>query len=301
MSIIEIGQENRHLHIERGFLVIQEENKELARLPFDSVDALVITSFNLTYTHHLLKTLCINNIPLVICGDNFHPLGMLLNSNGHYRQAERLQDQINASKPLIKNLWRSIIEAKIVNQGQLLQHLKEKANDLFELAKNIPSGDSNNTEGIAAQRYWPRLLGEQFRRDPATPGLNSCLNYGYTILRAAMARSVVAAGLNPAIGIHHCNQANPFQLVDDLMEPFRPFVDRAVKNLPLPSHELTPEMKRTLAGVLNCPVILNDKIFTLQNAIQESVWTFAASLSQGKNLLLPPRMVFNKVLPDDAD
>ena len=301
MSIIEIGQDNRHLSVERGFLVIQDNDSDIARIPYDTIDAIIVTAFHLTYSNHLLKTLCEKNIPLIICGENFHPSGILLGSFGHYRQAEIILQQTNASKPLIKKIWRTIIKAKITNQAHLLKHAGKKFNDLLELEKNIPSGDSNNTEGVAAQRYWPRLLGNDFRRNTNDPGLNVCLNYGYSILRAAMARAIVTSGLHPAIGIHHCNQTNPFQLVDDLMEPFRPFIDNAIKNIATPDIKLTPDIKRTLVMVLNNPVNLANKTYTLQNAMQEVVRSFASSLAQGKDLLISPLIISIRISADDVN
>jgi CRISP-associated protein Cas1 len=163
-------------------------------------------------------------------------------------QTARMRAQLDARRPLCKRLWQLVVQAKIEQQGAALEALGHRGNGLRLLARSVASGDPENVEAQAARRYWPIVFGEDFRRDRGAGGVNGMLNYGYTILRSATARAVVAAGLHPSVGIHHRNRLDDMCLVDDLMEPFRPLVDLTVRRLATGGAiEVTPEVKRALA------------------------------------------------------
>jgi CRISPR-associated protein Cas1 len=161
-----------------------------------------------------------------------------------------MRAQLAAGQPLCKRLWQILVQAKIEQQGAALAALGRPAAGFRLLARKVRSGDPENVEAQAVRRYWPLLFGEGFRRDRLLPGTDALLNYGYTILRSATARAVVAAGLHPSLGVHHRNRADDFCLVDDLMEPFRPLVDAAVARLAEGGKETVDvEAKRELAGL----------------------------------------------------
>ena len=176
---------------------------------------------------------------------------MLYNLQGNTTQGETLRNQLEAGEVLKKTLWKQIIEAKIKNQAALLNKMGKKGSILKPLYTNVKSGDSDNREGIAARLYWTALFGRDFIRDRNIPGINSLLNYGYSILRAAVTRALVSSGLFPALGIFHHHRSNAFPLSDDLMEPFRPFVDEIVFELTAQGEtELNTATKSRLIRVL---------------------------------------------------
>jgi CRISPR-associated protein Cas1 len=226
--IVEIVNDRRHLAAEKGFLTINEGNREVARIPFDTIDTLVLNAYGLTYTNSLLVRLADAKVPAVVCGNNHLPKAYLLPIDGHYKQGAIMDAQAAASVPLKKRLWQQIIKNKISQQASLLSFIDENPLRLLQLVPKVKSGDQDNCEGQAARIYWPLLFGSQFRRDRDEPGINGLLNYGYTILRSAIVRAIVCAGLHPTMGLFHKNILNPMRLGDDLMEVFRPFVDMTV-------------------------------------------------------------------------
>lgn len=227
-QLLEITHDSAYLCYTRGLLLVQVEQETVLKTPLDALECVFVTGYGSAFSGALLRRLCELGIPLLILGKNFHPLGLLNTYGEHNVFAERLFCQISASLPLKKNLWQHIIKNKIDNQGWNLQHYKGKGLDRFKtLSKSVTSGDSKNHEGTAAQLYWPQLMGSKFRRGDG--GLkNAMLNYGYAIVRATIARALMAVGLIPALGIYHRNKRNAFCLVDDLMEPLRPTVDALV-------------------------------------------------------------------------
>lgn len=262
--IVEIAADHRHLSLLRGFMVVsdtqQERNskqRELGRIPLDDIAAVITHANGISYTNNLLVALAQQGAPFVLCGANHNAVGMLIPVDGNYQQAKRFDAQIAASKPTQKRMWACIVKAKLQQQAAALDAAGAPSIPVSALVKQVRAGDPDNKEAQAAQRYWGLLLGSKFRRDQSGTGLNALLNYGYTVLRAATARAVVAAGLHPTLGIHHSNEGNPMRLVDDLMEPFRPLIDFKVWQINRQTAasdsseiELTPEIKRTLATTL---------------------------------------------------
>lgn len=229
--VVEVAEDGRHLSVERGFLVVSEDRHEIGRVVLDDMGALIANAHGLTYSTNLVMALADRNVPFVLCGPNHAPKAILWPVETHHTQSQRMRAQIDAPRPLRKRLWQGVVRAKIANQGAALEAVGRASSAFDAIARRVRSGDPENLEAQAAQRYWPQLMGEAFRRDVGQPGANGLLNYGYTILRSTVARSVMAAGLHPTLGIHHENRGNPMCLVDDLMEPFRPVVDVAVFRL----------------------------------------------------------------------
>jgi CRISPR-associated protein Cas1 len=288
-TIIDISNDNRELSARRGFLCIKEHGEMLGEIPLDSICAIMATGRAILYTQNLLRELCEHGIPLVIVGDNFHPVGMMLPSVGQVRQMAVQQMQIAASKPLAKQLWAEIVREKIRNQSRVLD-LFERDNRIKHMPSMVASGDTGNLEAIAAKMYFPSLFKPGFIRNVPVKGINSFLNYGYAVVRAACARLVVAAGLNPSFGIQHHNQLNPFCLVDDLMEPYRPLVDMEVYKLfdgaDDETRELLPEDKKKLTAILDLELRNKERGFSpLIQIMQNDVWAFVHSLEEKKNKL----------------
>nr|WP_243415175.1 type II CRISPR-associated endonuclease Cas1 [Altererythrobacter segetis] len=188
----------------------------------------------------------------MFCGSNHSPIAVTLPLEGHHAQNARMQAQLAASRPLVKQLWRRIVGAKIEMQGSLLAARGIAGAEAFPfMARRVSSGDKENLEAQAARRYWPLLMGLDFRRDRDADGVNSLLNYGYAIMRATCTRAVVAAGLHPTLGIQHSNRGNAFALADDLVQPFRPLVDALARNMVYEGIEaLDPPAKSRFARLI---------------------------------------------------
>lgn len=201
--------------------------------PIEDIGVVVLDHKQITITHGLLTALLENNVAVVHCNDTHHPVGMMLNLDGHTLQTQRFRNQIEASEPLKKQLWQQTVAAKIANQSALLKRLNKDVKTLDFMVRDVKSGDPDNYEARAAAHYWGVIFSEfvpEFRREREGVYPNSLLNYGYAILRAAVARALVGSGLLPTLGIFHRNQYNAYCLADDIMEPYRPFVDWAVYN-----------------------------------------------------------------------
>lgn len=252
--IVEIADDRRHLFVNRGFMVVRDtegERKELGQVPLDDIAAVIANAHGITYTNNLLVALAERGAPFVLCAANHNAIGMLLPLDGHHIQAKRIEAQIHASAPTHKRLWAAIVKSKLEQQAASLEAAGAPTAPLTALTRKVKSGDPENVEGQGARRYWGLLFGKDFRRDQDGDGINALLNYGYTIIRSATARAVVAAGLHPSIGLHHSNDANAMRLVDDLMEPFRPIIDLKVWQLQRAGEShITPDTKRALVRTL---------------------------------------------------
>ncbi len=252
--IVEIADDRRHLFVNRGFMVVRDtegEHKELGQVPLDDIAAVIANAHGISYTNNLLVALAERGAPFVLCGANHNAVGMLLTLDGHHVQAKRIEAQIAASLPTHKRLWAAIVKSKLEQQAAALEAAGAPTAPLTALVRKVKSGDPENVEGQGARRYWSLLFGNNFRRDQDGDGINALLNYGYTIIRSATARAVVAAGLHPSIGLHHSNDGNAMRLVDDLMEPFRPIIDLKVWQLQRAGEShITSDTKRTLVRTL---------------------------------------------------
>lgn len=271
---VEISQQPVHLTVrnEQLLLLAKDEPSRplpanppglLASIPCEDVGMLLVEQHGTTYTHAALTTLLDHDAAVVICGRNHLPAGLLLPMGEHTQVVWRIHDQLAIKKPLRKQLWRQLVQAKIRAQAANLPPDSPARSRLVGLVRQVRSGDPANVEAQAARAYWQALFesaapasgGTPFRRDPDGEGLNSFLNYGYAVVRAAVARAIVAAGLLPALGLHHANRSNAFCLADDLMEPLRPLVDARVATLQdAAGSGLTPPVKAELLGVLTTEV-----------------------------------------------
>ena len=226
--IIDLSEEPAWLNVDTARLVISRADQARVIIPLADIAALVVSHPQAVMTHAVLAGLAREGGIAVICNEKRMPAAMLLPLEGHFVQGERFTLQAQASLPLRKRLWQSLAKAKIRAQGRALSDLWGDDAGLAQLALTVRSGDPSNVEAEAARRYWPALFRDPaFRRDRDAGGANSLLNYGYAVLRAIIARAVCAAGLHPSLGLHHHNRYDCFCLADDLMEPFRPLVDRA--------------------------------------------------------------------------
>ncbi len=229
--IVEVQSQGVHLSVDRGFMKVTKDGEHLGQIALDDIDALVVHSHGATFSVNLISRLSKRGAPVVMCESNHAPVGLVWPIDGHYEQGKRMEAQASASQPMRKRLWRDIVVAKIKAQADALDLVGEQGEGLRILARKTRSGDPENIEAQGARRYWPVMMGEGFTRDRTQGGVNALLNYGYTVLRAATARSIIAAGLHPSLAIHHQSRGTALRLSDDLMEPFRPFVDLTVRRL----------------------------------------------------------------------
>ena len=233
-------------------IINTKEMPEMQRsIPIEDIGFVVLEHQQINITLPLLNALSDNNVAVIFCGRDFMPNAMLMNLDSNHTQGESYRAQIEASEPLKKGLWKQIVEAKIRNQAALLNKLGKDGDKLKSCYTNVKSGDADNREGVAAKIYWNELFGDDFIRSREGVEPNSMLNYGYTLLRAAVARSLMGSGLFPAFGIFHRNRYNTFPLADDIMEPYRPYVDEIVFDLYANGErELTKDVKARLLRML---------------------------------------------------
>lgn len=249
--IVEIVEEGRHLSKERGFLVVSTGRTEVGRVPLDDVSAVMATARGTSVSVALLGALAERGLPFVIPAPNFAPVALLWPLAGHHAVSRRMAAQIERTRPMEKRLWALVVAAKIRRQGWTLQRSGKPAGAFVQLARRVKAGDPDNLEAQAARRYWLLLFGTEFRRNPDADDANALLNYGYAVLRAAVARALCAAGLHPGLGIFHHHPEDAMPLADDMMEPFRPAVDEEVVRLLADGiATLTVTAKRRLAAVL---------------------------------------------------
>lgn len=225
-----------YLSLRNGQLVVKlerhyDEPEKQATIPIEDIGVVVLDHRQITLTHGVMAALLDNNAAVVTCDISHMPVGLMLPLEGHTVQQERFQDQLSSSLPLRKQLWQQTVQQKILNQAALLRELHDtETGNMRQWAKEVLSGDSTNLEGRAAAFYWSRMFPSipNFTRSRDGVYPNALLNYGYAILRAVIARALVGSGLLPTLGIHHHNRYNAYCLADDIMEPYRTYVDRLV-------------------------------------------------------------------------
>lgn len=222
-----LSTRNRQLVVE-----IRDEDRTTKTLPIEDVGIVILEHPQITLTTSLLELLVHNQVAVITCNSKYMPSGMFLPFEGNNEQTLRMRTQLDSSVPLRKQLWQQTVRSKIGNQSGVLERLGIPNARLNNLQRDVLSDDVSNCEAQAASHYWGKIYGGNFvrSRDPETPNVQ--LNYGYAILRSVVARALTASGLLPSIGIHHRNKYNAFCLADDIMEPYRPYVDWAVLHLP---------------------------------------------------------------------
>lgn len=251
--------------------------EEKRTIPIEDIGLVVLEHQQINITLPLLNALSDNNVAVIICGKDYMPNAMLMNLDSNKTQGESFRVQIEASEPLKKGLWKQVVEAKIRNQAALLNKLGKDGDKLKPYYSNVKSGDSDNREGIAAKIYWNELFGDDFVRSREGPEPNNLLNYGYTLLRAAVARALMGSGLLPALGIFHRNRYNAFPLADDIMEPYRPYVDEIVYHMHVNGiNKLDKEAK---SGLLN--LLFADTVFSkVTRPLEVGLTTTTSSLAK---------------------
>jgi len=231
-KIIEISQARTGLSIRYGQLIVKREGQEISSIPCEDIGILLVDHKGVTYTHSVFTELLKNNAAIVLCGEDHHPSGMLLPIESNSVQTERYRHQIETKKSVKKRLWKQIVKAKIRHQAKLVKDDEATYKALKILEKKVKSGDPENIEARASKKFWSSFFeDESFRRDINGPSPNNMLNYGYMVMRAAVARALCSAGLLPSLGLHHRNRYNAFCLADDILEPFRGFVEARVREL----------------------------------------------------------------------
>jgi CRISP-associated protein Cas1 len=242
----------------------------------------VLDNPQISFTMKLVEELNENNVAVVFCDSKHLPSSMLLPLDTNHIQNELFRAQISASEPLKKNLWKQTVEAKIKNQARLLEKLGINGNPLKVLAKTVKSDDGDNREGFAARIYWNALFGKEFIRDRFGNPPNMYLNYGYIILRSAVARALSGSGLLATLGIHHRNRYNAFCLADDIMEPYRPWVDEIAANMEekYPAeYMLRKEHKAELLQLMAADVKIGENKRPLMVALSQTTASLARCFS----------------------
>ena len=271
------------------------EDKPDKTVPIEDLGMLVLEHQQISLTHYLLDKLVSANVAVVTCNESHHPTGLLMPLESNTLQSERFRAQIEASEPLKKQLWQQTVKAKISNQAAVLKKWDGKYRLLINLADSVKSGDADNNEAVAAVHYWQNLFPPAWnfyrKRDGVPP--NNLLNYGYSIIRAGMARAIVGAGLLPTLGIFHRNRYNAYCLADDLMEPYRPYVDmvvRAIIDKTSAVDNLTQELKVELLNIPTLDVQLAGDKSPLMVAMQRTAVSVAKCYAGEQRKMLLPEM-----------
>ncbi|MBN2175294.1 MAG: type II CRISPR-associated endonuclease Cas1 [Bacteroidales bacterium] len=270
------------------------ENKQV---PIEDIGLMVVDHYQVKMTTALIQALIENNSAVLICDEKHLPAGMMLPMSQHHAFTEKMYYQLEASLPLKKNLWQQTIVAKIKNQAAMLESCGVDSEKMLYWARQVRSGDPDNYEGRAAAYYWDNLFTEveTFKRFRHGEPPNNLLNYGYAILRSIVARSLVASGMIPSVGIHHRNKYNPYCLADDIMEPYRPYVDGvvlAVMELEENIEELTPDIKKKLLAVASVDVNIGNQSSPLMVGMQRTTASLMKCFEgTAKKLLFPTIIV----------
>lgn len=304
---VEFATLGTRLSVAHRQLVVERPDLPKATLPIEDLGVVIVDDIRATYTQAVFLDLLAAGAVVMVTGRDHLPTGMMLPLDAHHIQTERHRAQIEASEPTKKRIWQSLVRSKIGQQGAVLMHFTGNHAGLVAMARRVRSGDPDNLEAQAAQRYWPRLFGASFRRDRSADGINALLNYGYSIVRAATARAVVASGLIPSLGVFHRNRGNPFCLADDLLETYRPFVDWRVRRLADQNTEqpLSLDDRSTRAFLLslfNETILIAGKRAPLLLAIQSSAASLRRALTAGDRVLaLPEGLPLKPNLLDGAE
>ena len=279
---------------EQMYIMEPSSNEMKGKVSVEDLGLLMLDHFQITISHQLIQKMMGNNVVVVSCDAHHLPHGIMLPLYGHTEHSDRIKDQLQASEPLKKQLWKQTVECKIENQKEVLRRLGNYYEPMMNYQNNVKSGDSTNMEGIAAQHYWKYLISLDFLRQRFGESPNQFFNFGYAVLRSIVARSIVETGLLPVLGIFHKNKYNPYCLADDLMEPYRPFVDWLVmdwltKNPEI--EELTKEFKAHLLQVATRDVLIDGKKRPLLVAVKTTVISLYKCYIAEKRLISYPELI----------
>ncbi len=284
-----------YLRLERKQLIIQclESKESLKRIPVEDISFIVFDHPQVKTSLGLLQALMEAQVILIFCDHLRQPHSQLLPFSGHHIYQQRLRLQLQQSLPHKKGLWQQIVKAKVKNQGAVVKKWGGLEQPFITFRRKVKSGDSGKIEGQAARAYFPEIFGFSFTRNRYGAVPNNYLNYGYTLLRAAVNRCLVASGLLPALGLEHKNKYNPFCLADDLMEPYRPFIDDAVRSWledEALEEELSSQEKGRLIQILQGQCQLGNKSYPLLKAIELSCQSLALILEGKRKKLQFPEL-----------
>ena len=279
-----------YISIDRGRLTVR--TGQIHPIPLEDISALLLESQQSTITTAALSRLGQCGCAVYVCDEKHMPCAVLTPYQQHSRSLTVLRTQLDTTEPRKKQLWQSVVKAKLTNQARCL-NLAERSSEaaaLLSYAQRVRSGDPENVEATGAQLYFPALFGEDFTRGRDC-GINSALNYGYAILRGAMARYLCVYGFLPAFGLHHRSTLNAFNLADDLMEPFRPVIDRQVWVSFQDTSELTPQHKRQLFNCLNLEILSGGQKHSVSYAMERLVKSLGQALQDKTQELLLPQLL----------
>lgn len=262
--------ESAYLHLKNQQLLIDKNGNTVGQVAIEDLGILILQHPAIVLTHQLIIACQKNKVVIVFCDESHLPYSIalpLFESNTLHNKI--IKQQINITEPTRKRLWKQIVQHKIRQQAITLTKLDKNATRLHFLAEKVKSGDSGNCEATAAQVYWKLLFGDKFKRDVDSEGVNRLLNYGYAIIRAMVARAICGAGLHPTLGLFHNNQYNSLCLADDLMEPFRPWVDHLVHQMAENQEfDINQKNKQSLLGLMNETVVHRGKKMPFMVATQ---------------------------------
>ncbi len=289
------------LSVAHSQLVVERPDLQKATLPIADLGVVIVDDIRATYTQSVFLSLLEAGATVLVTGRDHLPAGMMLPFNAHHVQTERHRAQVEIGVPVRKRAWQAIVRAKIHQQASVLSHFTGNHGGLAPMVRRVRSGDPDNLEAQAAQRYWPRLFGKTFRRDRQAEGVNALLNYGYAVVRAAVVRAIVAAGLIPSLGLHHRHRNNPFCLADDLLEPYRPYVDWRIRHMAGEGGEPAPclserQTRAEILSLLNETIRVGSRREPLLLAFHTSAVSLCRTLTGGDRTLALP-----EGLPVEAD
>lgn len=279
------------LSLKLAQMVVDREG-DMRTVPIEDVGVVILDHKQITITHALIDALLANNVAIVTSNDKHMPVGLMLPLDGNTLQSERFRAQIDASEPLKKQMWQQTIVAKILGQAHILGEQGIEHTNMLAWAKTVRSGDADNLEARAAAYYWRNMFEKDtFIRDPQGLPPNNLLNYGYSIVRAMMARALVGAGLLPTFGIHHHSRYDAYCLADDIMEPYRPFVDRVVLDM-WEQGDITSDIlqgqKRQLLNITTMDVSINGHRSPMMLAIQTTAQSVQKCFSgEARKIIYP--------------
>ncbi|OCA79514.1 subtype II CRISPR-associated endonuclease Cas1 [Chryseobacterium contaminans] len=275
--------------------ILEPSTKEMkGKVPVEDLGLLMLDHFQITISHQLIQKMMGNNVVVVSCDGHHLPHGIMLPLYGHTEHSDRIKDQLEASEPLKKQLWKQTVECKIENQIGVLKRLGNYYEPMIDYHNNVKSGDITNMEGIAAQHYWKYLISLDFLRQRFGDSPNQFFNFGYSVLRSIVARAIVETGLLPVLGIFHKNKYNPYCLADDLMEPYRPFIDLLVMQwlaLNSETEELTKEFKAFILQIATKDVKIDNKTRPLLVAVKTTVTSLYKCYTGEKRLISYPELI----------
>lgn len=292
------------LSFENNNIVITSDELE-TQVPLEDISTLLLEHPQITITHKLLSSLSNHNIVVITTSEKYMPNGVLNSLVSHSRSLKVINSQLNISKPLKNRIWQQNIQQKIINQATVLEIMRlDGADKLIEISKTVESGDKSNREAYASKLYFKYLFGDSFKRRIIN-NINSSLNYGYSILRSAISRTIVCYGYLPMIGIHHENELNNFNLADDFLECYRPLIDiitlNIFKSIDLDTDELNNSHRYELVNSLNLEIMIDNKTQTVLNSIDIFIKSFTTCISTGNYkelktpLLIPIKLKFHEL------